>query len=59
VSFEDQLLLDMGQILSIPFIVLGIGFIILGLIKTKSNIIIQQANIRPDDLQPPVVQKVK
>ena len=59
VSFEDQLQLDMGQILSIPFIVLGIGFIIFGLVKTKSNIIIQQANIRPDYLQPPVVQKVK
>jgi phosphatidylglycerol:prolipoprotein diacylglycerol transferase len=35
VSFEDKMPFDMGQLLSIPFIVLGIGFIIYGLIKTK------------------------
>jgi len=37
VSFEDKMQFDMGQLLSIPFIVLGIGFIIYGLIKTKNN----------------------
>ncbi|MDP3435339.1 MAG: prolipoprotein diacylglyceryl transferase [Bacteroidota bacterium] len=37
VSFEDQMLLDMGQILSIPFIILGFAFIIFGLMKTKMN----------------------
>lgn len=35
VSFEEQMTLDMGQILSIPFIVLGIVFIIYGIIKTS------------------------
>ena len=35
VSFENKMQFDMGQLLSIPFIVLGIGFIIYGLIKTK------------------------
>jgi phosphatidylglycerol---prolipoprotein diacylglyceryl transferase len=35
VPFEEQMKFDMGQLLSIPFIVLGIGFIIYGLIKTK------------------------
>ena len=35
VSFEQQMQLDMGQILSIPFIIVGIGFIIYGLRKTK------------------------
>lgn len=35
VPFEEQMKLDMGQLLSIPFIVLGIGFIIHGLVKTK------------------------
>jgi prolipoprotein diacylglyceryl transferase len=37
VSFEEQMQFDMGQLLSMPFIVLGIGFIIYGLIKTKKN----------------------
>jgi len=37
VSFEEQMRLDMGQLLSIPFIVLGIGFIMYGIIKTKEN----------------------
>jgi phosphatidylglycerol---prolipoprotein diacylglyceryl transferase len=34
VAFENQMKLDMGQILSIPFILLGIGFIIVGLRKS-------------------------
>jgi len=37
VPFEEQMQFDMGQLLSIPFIVLGMGFIIYGLIKTKNN----------------------
>jgi phosphatidylglycerol---prolipoprotein diacylglyceryl transferase len=37
VAFEDQMKLDMGQILSIPFIVIGIGFIVYGLVKTKNS----------------------
>ena len=37
VPFEEQMRFDMGQLLSIPFIVLGIGFIIYGLVKTKNN----------------------
>ena len=37
VSFENNMQFDMGQLLSIPFIVLGIGFIIYSLKKTKKN----------------------
>jgi phosphatidylglycerol---prolipoprotein diacylglyceryl transferase len=35
VPFEDQMTLDMGQLLSIPFILLGLGFVIFGWIQTK------------------------
>lgn len=35
VPFEDQLVLDMGQLLSIPFIFVGLGFVIYGRVKTK------------------------
>ena len=35
VPFEAQMQFDMGQLLSIPFIVIGIVFIIYGLVKTK------------------------
>lgn len=35
VPFEEQMKLDMGQLLSIPFIIVGIGFIIYGLIRTQ------------------------
>jgi len=38
VPFEEQMKLDMGQLLSVPFIVVGIGFIIYGLKKTKQEI---------------------
>jgi len=37
VPFEEQMKLDMGQLLSIPFILVGIGFIIYGLKKTKKE----------------------
>jgi len=35
VGFEDRMALNMGQLLSLPFIVVGIGFIIYGLMKTR------------------------
>lgn len=35
VEFEENMRLDMGQILSIPYIIVGIGFMIYGLLKTK------------------------
>lgn len=35
VAFEESLTLDMGQLLSIPYIILGIGFIIYGITKTR------------------------
>jgi len=35
VGFEDKMTFNMGQLLSLPYIVVGIGFIIYGLIKTK------------------------
>jgi len=37
VGFEDKMTFNMGQILSLPYIVVGIGFIIYGLIRTKNN----------------------
>lgn len=37
VSFEEQMQFDMGQLLSIPFVITGLGFIIYGLIKTKKQ----------------------
>jgi phosphatidylglycerol---prolipoprotein diacylglyceryl transferase len=37
VAFEEHMKFDMGQILSIPFILIGIGFVIVGLIKTKKE----------------------
>jgi phosphatidylglycerol---prolipoprotein diacylglyceryl transferase len=37
VGFEEGMTFNMGQLLSIPYIFLGIGFIIYGLIKTKKN----------------------
>jgi len=35
VGFEDGMTLNMGQLLSLPYIVIGIGFIIYGLMKTS------------------------
>jgi prolipoprotein diacylglyceryl transferase len=37
VGFEDGMTLNMGQLLSIPFILIGIGFVIYGLRRTKSS----------------------
>ena len=37
VEFEESMKLDMGQLLSIPYIIIGIGFIIFGIQKTKKN----------------------
>ena len=37
VAFEEQMQFDMGQLLSIPFILFGVGFVIYGLIKTKRD----------------------
>ena len=37
VPFEEQMQFDMGQLLSIPFILFGLGFAIYGLIKTKRD----------------------
>ena len=36
-AFEEQMQLDMGQLLSIPFILVGLGFVIYGLMKTKRD----------------------
>jgi phosphatidylglycerol:prolipoprotein diacylglycerol transferase len=35
VAFENNLTIDMGQILSIPYIIVGIGFITYGVIQSK------------------------
>jgi prolipoprotein diacylglyceryl transferase len=35
VGFEDGMTLNMGQLLSLPYLVAGIGFIIYGLLKTR------------------------
>ena len=37
VQFEEHMLFDMGQLLSIPFILVGLGFMIYGLMKTKKD----------------------
>jgi len=37
VPFEKQMQLDMGQLLSVPFIIVGIVFIVYGLVKTKKQ----------------------
>ncbi len=42
VAFEDGMQLDMGQILSIPYIIVGIGFLIYGLKKTNRTLSAQQ-----------------
>ena len=38
VGFEDGMILNMGQLLSLPYIVVGIGFIIYGLLKTRKSL---------------------
>jgi len=43
VGFEDGMTLNMGQLLSLPYIVVGIGFIIYGLMKTRK---LHNADIR-------------
>jgi prolipoprotein diacylglyceryl transferase len=35
VGFEDGMIFNMGQLLSLPYLVVGIGFIIYGLMKTR------------------------
>jgi phosphatidylglycerol---prolipoprotein diacylglyceryl transferase len=37
VGFEDKMTLNMGQLLSLPFIAVGFGFIFYGLIKTRKS----------------------
>ncbi len=37
VGFENGMTFNMGQLLSLPYIAMGVGFIIYGLIKTKNN----------------------
>ena len=37
VGFEDGMIFNMGQLLSLPYIVVGIGFMIYGLRRTKSS----------------------
>ncbi len=37
VGFEEEMTLNMGQLLSIPFILIGIGFMIYGQRKTKNS----------------------
>ncbi len=37
VGFEDEMTINMGQLLSLPFILVGIGFIIYGLSRTKAQ----------------------
>ena len=37
VGFEDGMLFNMGQLLSLPYIALGLGFIIYGLRKTNAQ----------------------
>jgi len=43
VGFEDEMTINMGQLLSLPFILVGIGFIIYGLSRTKAQRTINNA----------------
>ncbi len=38
VGFEDKLTLNMGQLLSLPYIAVGVGFFIYGIRKTKTTV---------------------
>jgi len=38
VGFEDGMALNVGQLLSLPYIAVGVGFIIYGLMKTKKSL---------------------
>lgn len=38
VGFEDRMTLNMGQLLSLPFIAVGIGFIVYGFMKTRKSL---------------------
>jgi len=38
VAFEENMQLDMGQVLSFPYIIIGLGFIIYGIQKTRKSI---------------------
>ena len=38
VGFEDKMTLNMGQLLSLPFIAVGFGFIFYGLMKTRKSL---------------------
>ncbi len=37
VGFEDGMAFNMGQLLSVPYIVLGLGFVLFGYLKTKKQ----------------------
>ena len=47
VEFEETMLLDMGQILSIPFIILGIGFLVYAWKKKQSARAVRQVPRSP------------
>lgn len=47
VGFEENMVLNMGQILSIPFILLGIGLLIYSLVKGKPAMITPQEKQKP------------
>jgi len=55
VGFEDGMTFNMGQILSLPYLVVGIGFIIYGLMKTKNNEPSEQEmRLREDETLPDI-----
>lgn len=37
VAFEENLTFNMGQLLSLPYVLVGVGFVIYGLVKTKRD----------------------
>lgn len=44
VAFEDNMVLNMGQVLSIPFILIGVGFLVYAFVRKQPAAI-----VRPDD----------
>ena len=47
VGFEESMALNMGQLLSIPFILLGVGILVYSLVKGKPAMIVPQEKPKP------------
>ena len=48
VAFEESMALNMGQLLSIPFVLLGIGFLIYAYIRKQPAMVIVPKEIKKE-----------